>query len=262
MDLKVLENSENKLVFSIKGTNPVFVNTLRRVMISEVPTLAVKEVAFIKNTSALFEEILAHRLGLLPLKGDIENFTLPELCDCKEKECGKCQDIVSLNCEGPLTVYASDLKFKNDKIKPAYPKMPIVKLLKGQELEFEAVITLGQGKDHTKYTPCLAYFQGKPSIKLGKVKNSEAVFKSCPRSVFTYADKSLKIANLDACNLCNACIDVCDPEDSVIVEGSDSDFTFTIESWGQRKPKDILEASLSLLDEKISMFDSLVNKAK
>mgnify|MGYP001567655418 CR=1 FL=1 len=147
MDLKLLKKAENKIIFLIKGTNPSFVNTLRRAMTTEVPTMAVKKVTFVKNNSALFDEIIAHRLGMLPLSTDLSMYTLPENCTCKAAGCARCQVSILLKAEGPLTVYASDLKSQDPKIKPVYARMPIVKLLKGQELEFEAVASLGLGKD-------------------------------------------------------------------------------------------------------------------
>ena len=83
MEIKVLDKKDNTLALHIKNTDDVFINTLRRIIISEVPTLAIKNVKFIKNNSALFDEIIAHRMGLLPLKADLETYNLPEECSCK-----------------------------------------------------------------------------------------------------------------------------------------------------------------------------------
>ena len=168
MDIKLLKKQNNKLTFLIKDTNPAFVNTLRRIMISEVPTLAVKKVTFVKNNSALFDEVIAHRLGMLPLKTDLESYNLQEKCDCKGKGCARCQTFITVKAEGPLTVYASDLKSQDPEVKLVYPKMPIIKLLKGQELEFEATVSLGLGKDHIKFSPCLASYRGYPQFTVNK----------------------------------------------------------------------------------------------
>lgn len=262
MDLKLLNKQGSKLTFLIKDTNPAFVNTLRRIMTSEVPTLAIKNVTFIKNNSALFDEILAHRLGLLPLLTDLATYVLPDKCVCKEAGCARCQVMLSLKAEGPLTVYASDLKFQDPKVKPVYPKMPIIKLLKGQELEFEAVATLGLGKEHVKYNSCHAYYKGYPKITIDKVKNVEEVVKSCPVNVYESKGKQLNIINLEACTLCMACVDICDPKDSVKVESSEKDFIFTIESWGKLPAEEILARALDVLDERLDEFSTLLNKAK
>jgi DNA-directed RNA polymerase subunit D len=261
MDIKVLQKSENKLVFVLKGTNHVFVNTLRRAMITEVPVLAVKEITFTKNSSALFDEIIANRLGLLPIKGDIASLNLPYKCSCGGKGCSKCRTTITLNCEGPLTVYASDLKTKGD-ISFVYPKMPIVKLLKGQELQLEATVTLGIGKEHAKYAPCLCYYQGYPSVKVEAVKNAEEVAKECPTGVFEVKGKALEVKNIEKCVLCGACADLAEPEGSIKIKKSETDFIITIESWGQLTAVEVLQSALDALDEKLDEFDKLVEKVK
>lgn len=262
MDLKLLNKQGNKLTFLIKDTNAAFVNTLRRVMTSEVPTLAIRNVTFVKNNSALFDEVVAHRLGMLPLVTDLDSYVLKEKCTCKGAGCAKCQVSITLKAEGPLTVYASDLKSQDPKVKPVYPKMPIIKLLKGQELEFEAVATLGLGKEHTKFSPCHVYYKGYPKITIDKVKNIEDVAKSCPVNVYEAKGRNLNVVNLEACTLCMACVDVCDPKDSVKVEGSEKDFIFTIESWGKLSAEEILKRTLDVVDEKLTEFATLLNKVK
>lgn len=262
MDIKVLNNKDNKLTFVLKDTTPAFANTLRRLMISEVPVLAVRKVTIVKNSSALFDEMIAHRLGLLPLTTDLDTYVLPAKCSCKGAGCAKCQVALTLKAEGPITVYSSDLKTQDPDVKPVFPKMPIIALLKGQELEFEATVTLGTGKEHAKYSPALVYYKAYPKISIDKVKNAEEVMKSCPANVFEMDGKNLKIKNLEACHLCNACIDCCDPKESVSVVGSDKDYIFTIESWGNLTPKQILDAALNVFDEKLEEFEKLFDKAK
>ena len=164
MDISVLQEQKNILILHIKNTDPVTVNTLRRAMVAEVPTFAISQVRFIKNTSALFHEIIAHRLGLVPL-------TTPEeaLLDTPQEV------IISLNCEGPLTVYSSHLKTTDDSVKPAYSKIPLVTLLKDQELQFEAKVELGVGKKHIKHAPALVYYRGYPQFIIEKKTGVKAV---------------------------------------------------------------------------------------
>ena len=79
MEIRVLENSkeQGKISFILKDSNPVYANTLRRIMIDEVPTMAIEDIEFVKNNSILYDEIIAHRLGLIPLKTDVTD-TLSE----------------------------------------------------------------------------------------------------------------------------------------------------------------------------------------
>ena len=260
MDIKPITKQGNKLTFLLKDSNPAFANTLRRIMISEVPTMAIKRVTFVKNNSALFDEFLAHRLGMLPIITDLSSYVQSDKCSCKGAGCAKCQLIITLKAEGPLTVYASDLKFQDPKIKAIYAKMPLVKLLKGQELEFEAVATLGTGKEHAKFSSCLAHYRGYPKINVDKVKNPEEVVKSCPTNVFELKGKQPVVVNLEACILCMGCVDAADPKGSVTVESSEKDFIFTIESWEKLSPEEILSKALDILDEKLDEFILQVSK--
>ncbi len=262
MDLKTLYKEGNKLTIVINDTDYVFVNTLRRTILSDIPTMAVRNVTIIKNTSALFDEFIAHRLGLLPLTTDLEFYNLKEDCTCKEAGCAKCQLTLSLKAEGPLTVYASDLKSQDPKIKAVHGKMPIIKLLKGQEIDFEILVTLGTGKEHAKFSPGHAYFRNYPKITIDKIKNPDEVIDSCPVDVYALEGKQLKVKKLEACTLCNACVDVVSPKEGLTVEGSNKDFIFFLESWGQLSCENILKKALEILDKNIDEFATAVNKAK
>lgn len=227
-------------------------------MVSELPTLAITKVTFTKNSSALFDEIIAHRLGMLPLITDLETYVLPDKCNCKGKGCAKCQLIITLKAEGPLTVYASDLKLQDPKVKPVYAKMPIIKLLKAQELEFEALATLGIGKEHAKFTPCLAFYRGYPTITVDSENKAKQCIKVCDGLLKGDA-KKLEITDLIKWNenyeqLCE--------EIGATIENSETDFIFTIESWGKMTPEEIIKRTLDVLDEKLDEFSKLLSKAK
>jgi DNA-directed RNA polymerase subunit D len=88
--IKVLERTKDTIKFSVEGIKPSFANALRRIMISEVPTMAIEWVDFKKNDSAMYDEILAHRLGLIPLTYDKKAYKLPEECrdvSVKDTQC-------------------------------------------------------------------------------------------------------------------------------------------------------------------------------
>lgn len=161
MDIKLVEYQEkkNRLIFSVKGVDTAYANTLRRIMGFEVPVMAIEDVEFRKNTSILYDELIAHRLGLVPLSTDLKSYNLMSECKCKGAGCASCTVKLTLKVQGPCTVYASDIKTKDPEIKPLYGKMPIVKLLEGQELEFEATAILGVGKEHSKYATGLIYYK-------------------------------------------------------------------------------------------------------
>src|SRR3989344_1358087 len=258
MEVKLLGKQGDRVKFLIKGIDNAYANTLRRLIIDYVPALAIDEVNFLKNSSALYDEIIAHRLGLIPLKTDIKSYSIKEL---KGEKTATTQLTLTLKAEGPSTVYSEELKCKDPKIKPVYQKIPIVKLAKGQNLQIEAIATLGNGKEHAKFSPALAYFNAYPKVDVKKPTKAQDAIKVCPKNVFKMSNKNVYVENLENCDLCMACVDACG-EDTVSVEGSKTDFIFYIEPWGQLKPKEILDAAIDIFNDKLDEFSKQVNKIK
>lgn len=148
MKVSVLEKNKMEMKFSVEGAKPSFASALRRVMISEVPTMAIETVDFKKNDSALNDEIIANRLGLVPLTFDQDAYELPP----KEgKLTSKNSVKFVLKKKGPGMVYSGDLKTNDKDVKPVYDKIPIVELFENQELRFEATAILGIGREHVKW---------------------------------------------------------------------------------------------------------------
>lgn len=162
MELSLLEKKENVLSFVIKGINPVIANTIRRSILTNVPTMAIDEVNFLKNDSALYDEIIAHRLGLVPLKTDLKSYNLTQECTCKGQGCPKCMLNFTLKAKGSCSVYSGDLVSADPEVKPAFDKIPITILTDGQKLEIEAVARLGLGKTHAKHIPGVVYYKAYP----------------------------------------------------------------------------------------------------
>lgn len=138
-------------------------NAIRRSVL-EIPTMAVDEVEIFKNDSALFDEILAHRIGLIPIRTDKSS-----------KEAS-----FKLVKKGPCTVYSTD--FKPDL--GTGLKIPIVILDDEQEIELNAHAKTGTGIEHVKYTPGLAYYKHNldegldfVTVKDGKVNFDEQELK-------------------------------------------------------------------------------------
>ena len=67
-EVEVLSLEENQMSFEVKKTDASMANALRRVIIAEVVTMAIDLVTFEENTSCIDDEIIAHRLGLIPIK--------------------------------------------------------------------------------------------------------------------------------------------------------------------------------------------------
>lgn len=151
----------NKLSFGVDGTSPQFVNALRRIIIAEMPVMAIESVTFYNNSSIMDDELMAHRLGLIPLTTDLKTYNSPSECTCEGKGCGKCTAILTLEAKGPGTVHSKELKTTDPKIKPVYDTIPIIKLLEGHEIKLEAKAVLGSGRDHMKWQGGLATYEEK-----------------------------------------------------------------------------------------------------
>ena len=250
MQLKLLSKEEKKVTFLINETEAYIVNALRRMIIEEVPTMAIEEVTFVKNQSALYEEIIAHRMGLIPLTTDLKSYNLKSECKCKEKGCALCQLKFVLEAKGPCIVYSENLKSKDLKVKPVYPDMPITKLLKGQTLQLEATAVLGQGKDHTKFSPGLPYYRSLPILTASSNANIKAIIEKSSNLVAK--GKGLEIKDLAKWN--EADEQLCE-QNGVKVEYSDNDFIFTIESWGQLDAGKIVATATDLFSKKLKDFE-------
>ncbi len=265
MEVRIMENNkeQGKLSFILKDSNPVFANTLRRLMIDEVPTMAIEDVEFQKNNSILYDEFIAHRLGLMPLKTDLKSYNLPEKCKCEGKGCNRCQlKMVLRATKSSGVVYASEIKSKDPAVKPVFPNMPIVKLLKGQTLELEATAVLGKGKNHMKWSPCHAWYKYKPIIEItGEVKNPEAIIEVDHNNIFEIKDRKLAV-NKDRVLECDLSLDFSEIDKNVKVTASDTDFVFYVESFGQLSCKEIINKALDIFEEQLDEFEEELKKAK
>ena len=229
--------------------------------------LCYKRNGWCKNDSAMFDEVLAHRLGLTPLVSDaesIEGLVLPEDCDCdseKGEYCPRCSVSFSLSESGPKTVYSADLKSCGDsKIKPVYDTIPLLKLKENQDVELEAVAKLGIGKDHAKWVPTtVCAYKQYPEITFNEDEEViYAVADTCPRGVLE-ADREegrIDIVDIENCSLCKTCVRTAKAYDSKFINVGycENDFIFKIETDGSMPPKEVLLKACDVLDSKADEF--------
>ena len=155
---KVLEESVNSVTLQLEGMDRSYANAVRRFCIAEVPSMAIDDVVILENSSVLYDEILAHRLGMIPIKTDLDRYNLPEDCDCGNPlGCHKCRVLFVLDAKGKdkvSTVYSGDLVSEDREVRPVSESIPLVKLVQGQSVKLEAYARLGRGKEHAKWQPC------------------------------------------------------------------------------------------------------------
>jgi len=145
MKIELISEKDNKLSFSVSGASTPFANLVRRFGMGQLPVFAIDSVTPYENSSALFDEYIAHRLGQLPLTSDA----------------GKSTDevVLTLEADGPSTVYSKALKSTDSKIKSSLDNIPLLKLLEGQNIRLEAKARRGIGQKHAKFQPGLISYE-------------------------------------------------------------------------------------------------------
>jgi DNA-directed RNA polymerase subunit D len=154
MDVELVELGERETEFVVRGVTPAFANGIRRAIVGDVPTLSVDTVDFYENTSVMFDEVLALRIGLVPLTTDLDTYELPDE-DADEDERDPSTEVsLTLDVEAEdeeRTVYSSDLESEDPAVEPADENIPLIKLKPGQAVVAECIARLGRGRDHAKH---------------------------------------------------------------------------------------------------------------
>lgn len=179
--IKIREATKDNVDFILSNVDLSLANSLRRVMISEIPTLAIDSVEVEINTSVLADEFISHRLGLIPLQSlDIDDLVYCRDCYC-EDHCDRCSVVLTLQAvgesESTTNVYAKDLQIISNLMgrNIGHPIIQdkegngvlICKLRKGQELKLKCIAKKGISKEHAKWSSAAAIeFEYDPWNKL------------------------------------------------------------------------------------------------
>ncbi|MBI5061313.1 MAG: DNA-directed RNA polymerase subunit D [Candidatus Aenigmarchaeota archaeon] len=257
MEVKVIEKKERMLKLLIEDIDVSMANAIRRITMNEVPTMAVEYVDFMINSSGLFDEVLAHRIGLIPLTLR-DKFNMRKDCKCT-RGCSNCQVMLTLKKEGPCLVKAGDFVSSDEDVVPLDLEIPIVELLEGQEVEFKAVASLNKGREHAKWQCAVVGYRHVPQVKISNEKgDAVAAFKACPKDVFDKKDDKISVARKMNCDLCMRCVEVSDG--SANVSPDERSFIFTIESISGLHPEQILYKVLDIIEERADEFIKFVKK--
>ncbi len=270
MEIKVLEKDDRNMRLLIKEVDVPYVNALRRVIISEVPCMAIDEVVMLENSSIMQDEMIAHRLGLIPLKTDLDSYNLPEDCKCQsEFGCNLCRVTLILDVEakeGTRSVYSGELVSENKEVTPVSDTIPIAKLAKEQKLRLEAYARLGKGKNHAKWQPVsMCAYKYFPKIQISS-KHCDSCGKCvdiCPRKVLAKTGDKIEVKDLVACTLCQDCAEACSQDPKAIQVGwEENTFIFSLESSGALKPDRILKEAVRILDRQLKEFEGQIKVKK
>jgi DNA-directed RNA polymerase I and III subunit RPAC1 len=269
--------NEEEIIFNIKGIEPPLANALRRILIAEVPTMAIEKVTINQNTTVVPDEVLAHRMGLIPILADPNQFV-----DKKPDE-----EITAKNCikfklqkacfkdkEGKLVnevVYSSDLEWvpignqkeKLKSIKSVHDSIIILKMRPGQEIDMELYCEKGIGQTHAKWSPVsTAYYRLIPCITIKQPITGELaknIKKSCTSGVFDIEDGALVMKDSLKCSSCRECIR---QTNQIEVAKEKCNYEFHIESVGIITPKNLMISALTILKEKCGYWLNVIDAQK
>lgn len=259
MEVEIRDSEDETLRFIISGTNPAFANSIRRTILQEVPVMAIDEVEVVANDSVMDDEILAHRLGQMPLTTP-EGYLLPSKCDCRKGRCSNCSVDLTLEAEGPGVVRAGDMKSSDTEVVPVQDKSPVARLGEGQSLKFTAIARLGFGKDHANWQPAVASYKYMPIINIDQEARDdwEECVDACPKDILEESDGELNVTDLEECTMCEACVEVC--PDAIEVDGDPTKFIINVESTGAMSPERVVRDALEVLSDKCKEFSEKTDK--
>ncbi len=159
MKVQYTKKGDDRVEFTVKGVDFTTANAIRRAIMTYVPSMAMEKVTVYENTSPIYDEMIAQRLGLIPLSTDLKTYTVQSECKCGGKGCARCQASFILEKTGPATVYSGDLKSQDSKVKPVFDKIPITKLGVNQSVKMEMVARLGYMNEHAKFQSAIASYK-------------------------------------------------------------------------------------------------------
>ncbi len=266
MKIEILEKNDTNLRIVVKGADVPLMNALRRLALAEVPCMAIEEVVMIENSSILQDEIIAHRLGLAPLRTNLDTYNLPEACECQsEFGCPNCRVTLTLDAEakdGTRTVYSGEIVSENPEVLPVSDKIPIIKLAKNQKLKLEAYARLGRGKTHAKWQPvsmCAYKYFPKITTPVEKCPDCQKCADICSKKVFQMKDGQVEVKDLMACTLCMDCVEACPQKPSPLkIEWEKGQFIMNIESTGALPPERVLKEATKLLAKQLNEFEEQI----
>lgn len=280
-----LEVTDEACKFTLTKTDVSVANALRRVMMAEVPTMAIDKVEFLQNTTVLHDDFIAHRLGLIPLTShkagfDVENadenlrdYQFNRDCSC-QGYCPNCTAVFELNvkCE------AEEYKVTTKDLRPEYEgskcqiacadgeEILLVKMRRGQHLKLRALAQKGIGKEHAKWNPtCTVVFSYEPLVELNKKVYSTLTFEqrdffvnACSHKLTKpYADEERPYAcvETDEASACMVCLDCSgqgrEYHNLVKVSEKKQLYNFSVETTGAIRPEMLVLRGVEVLRRKL-----------
>ncbi|KNH07615.1 DNA-directed RNA polymerase I-like protein [Perkinsela sp. CCAP 1560/4] len=283
MELTVTENKPDSLSFTLRSAESAFANALRRIILSEVPTLAINEVTVRSNSSVTQDEMLVHRLGLVPIVStEAAEMNFPWACPCKDggRGCSRCtvemELVVRCARDEPIRqITTRDISVISgplaSKVFPASCAIWLTSLGPGQDISLYCKVQKGIAKQHAKWMPASAVtMQYEANITLdggalSKLSTEERdnFIAVCPKSVFALnpTNKTVFVKNPEKCIFCNNCVTPENlPSNMATVKPKKTShdrftYRFQIETVGSLSPQEVLRNALEILRSKLSVVE-------
>jgi len=289
LKMKVINYSKLSMEFDLIGVDPALANAFRRIMLSEVPSMAIEKIYMYNNTSIIPDEVLSHRMGLIPIKADPKLFEYRQEGD---ESVGTEQDTLEFELKIRCSwnpnrapdasdpdkmylnhkVFSKDLKwipigaqkeiYHSSQVGPVEKEILIAKLRPGHEIDMRIYAVKGIGKDHAKFSPvATAFYRLLPEITFKQPVEGDladqfqqAFSPGVIKIENSNGKKTAKVhdARYDSC--ARNVFQIENAEDYVELTRVKDHFIFTIESVGALAPDVIFLDSIRILKGKCRNF--------
>lgn len=264
MKVTSAEFKGNKGVAKLSDIDVYFLNSLRRIMIAELPKLAIDDVIIYDNTSPLFDEIIAHRLGLIPIPTDLGLLIFRADCTCKGKGCPSCTVRYTLSKEEEGIVYSGDLQPETESWAIKEDKIPIVELGQEQRVILEVEAILGRGRDNAKWQSVQApTYHMKTTLEFDQKKSNDVkeFIEGLPEGLVELKGKTLELLDETKLAVLQSYLDRYG-EDIISIHRDPHTFTFSFETDGALSPKNALHEAIKILEKKYEVFSKQLASLK
>ncbi len=241
--MEKVDKTNNQIVFK-SDLDETIVNSIRRYL-NRILVMAVDELEISKNDSPLYDETLAHRVGLIPLE------TAGTTVESSPGE-------LTLSVKKKGVVYSGDLKGKPA---PVYDKIPITTLDKDQEVTFTATVRSGTGKEHSKFSPGIMFYRHVTELIMDK-SLLEEIKKVCPEDQIKEKGDKIIIVDDGKKEIADVCEGIANKKGKKAEVNEKKDLIVTIESFGQMAPEKMFNGSLDVLKKDLKELEKEISKSK
>jgi DNA-directed RNA polymerase subunit D len=235
--MEIITKKNDKFVFKA-NIDESLANAIRR-YVNQIQIVAIDEIEIVKNDSPLYDETVAHRLGLIPLKQNA-------------KKEGK----LKLDVQEEGFVYSGSLKGDFEVV---YEKMPITLLNKGQEIEITAYAKMGKGKEHAKFSPGIMSYRKTLEINLDNdlIEKLKGIVPNVKIEI--KGDKAIIIDDKEN-EICDICEGLAEKYKKKIEIKPLKEVVISLESFGQIDAKSIFSKSVEALEKDLDELGKKLGK--